>query len=234
VIVIRITIEYEALRRSMSLGDDAWEPAAIAAFHRLKYSIERTQPDRSFTTEKFETLHKSFHTALIAGCESARLLELHSDLYDQAARYRRRRLYSNPQGFIAEHKSLLDLVIAREVRAISRLSAHLGSNSNCLSGTTEIDVTVSRAQANRFVLLDAQRLTGASDIFCRRNPTSEHSPRGSGGTRRRTPLNSSLPRNLSRASRSCHSSLMRSVFGSTTSSAKSYKQCIRPCSVCSG
>jgi hypothetical protein len=88
VIVIRITIEYEALRRSMSLGDDAWEPAAIAAFHRLKYSIERTQPDRSFTTEEFETLHKSFHTALIAGCESARLLELHSDLYDQAARYR--------------------------------------------------------------------------------------------------------------------------------------------------
>jgi GntR family carbon starvation induced transcriptional regulator len=129
IIVTRITIECEALRRSMTLGNDEWEAVAIAAFHRLKYSIERAQPHRPFVGEQFETLHKSFHTALIAGCGSARLLALHSDLYDKAARYRSlaEALCSDRQSFIAEHKSLLDLAIARDAEAISRLSVHLGS-----------------------------------------------------------------------------------------------------------
>ncbi len=53
--------------------------------------------------EDFDRLHKGFHTALLAACGSRRLLAAHSDLYDQAYRYRRvmMRQFDSGKKFVA-------------------------------------------------------------------------------------------------------------------------------------
>ena len=75
-------------------------------------------------------MHKEFHTALIAGCGSQRMLQLHSSLYDQAYRYRRLLMNSLPGAadFIREHQDLADIVLARKLPlAEDRLAAHLNT-----------------------------------------------------------------------------------------------------------
>jgi GntR family carbon starvation induced transcriptional regulator len=71
-----------------------------------------------------------FHTALLAACGSKRLLTAHSDLYDQAYRYRRVMMRSIDSGkkFVAAHQNLADRVLARDVPgAQTMLEAHLHS-----------------------------------------------------------------------------------------------------------
>ena len=52
---------------------------------------------------EFDALHKGFHTAMVAACGSPRMLAAHSDLYDQAYRYRRimmRAFEDKPDDFV--------------------------------------------------------------------------------------------------------------------------------------
>ena len=55
----------------------------------MRRHIERTGDEFREGAPDFDRLHKGFHTALLAACGSKRLLAAHSDLYDQAYRYRR-------------------------------------------------------------------------------------------------------------------------------------------------
>ena len=73
----------------MARGDDAWEGAIVAALHRLRRYAEQNSEGLREGRAEFDALHKGFHTALIAQCGSPRMLAAHSDLYDQAYRYRR-------------------------------------------------------------------------------------------------------------------------------------------------
>ena len=82
----RVLVETEALRRSMRHGGSEWEASALAALHRLQRHIEQFEPSWRDGDEEFDRLHKAFHTALIAGCGSSRMLTIASDLYDQAFR----------------------------------------------------------------------------------------------------------------------------------------------------
>jgi DNA-binding GntR family transcriptional regulator len=86
---LRVLIEREALHESMRRGDDAWEGAIVAALHRLRRTIEQNAVGFREGGREFDALHKAFHTALLASCGSPRMLAAHSDLYDQAYRYRR-------------------------------------------------------------------------------------------------------------------------------------------------
>ena len=78
--------------------------------------IERTGDEFREGAPDFDKLHKAFHTALLAACGSKRLLAAHSDLYDQAYRYRRvmMRGFDSGKDFVAAHRDLADLVLARE------------------------------------------------------------------------------------------------------------------------
>ena len=55
----------------------------------MRRHIERIGDAFREGAPEFDPLHKGFHTALLAACGSTRLLAAHSDLYDQAYRYRR-------------------------------------------------------------------------------------------------------------------------------------------------
>lgn len=127
---IRSVIEVEALRLSMEQGGDAWEAGIIAALHQLRRYIERSGKHFSEGAEDFDTLHKSFHTSLLQDCGSPRLLAAHSDLYDQAYRYRRvmMRSFDDGKTFADLHQLLAERVMARDIGpACTMLVSHLES-----------------------------------------------------------------------------------------------------------
>jgi GntR family transcriptional regulator, carbon starvation induced regulator len=127
---LRVLIECEALRQSMARGDSAWEGAIVSALHRLRRYAEQNGEGLREGSPEFDTLHKGFHTSLIAQCGSPRMLDAHSYLYDQAYRYRRimMKTFEDCDEFISEHRRLADLVIARQSpEAEANLAAHLAS-----------------------------------------------------------------------------------------------------------
>jgi GntR family transcriptional regulator, carbon starvation induced regulator len=127
---LRSLIECEALRRSIALGDGAWEGAIVAALHQLRrYAMQNGAGLREGRPD-FDALHKAFHTSLIAACGSPRMIKAHSELYDQAYRYRRvmMRSFEEPQDFVASHEALAELALSRRVEeATARLAVHLRS-----------------------------------------------------------------------------------------------------------
>jgi GntR family transcriptional regulator, carbon starvation induced regulator len=127
---MRTLVEIEALRLAISNGDDAWEAGIISTLHQMRRYIQRTGNDFREGAPDFDRLHKGFHTALLAACESKRLLSAHSDLYDQAYRYRRvmMRSFDSGKKFVAAHQNLADKVLARDVEgAQAMLASHLHS-----------------------------------------------------------------------------------------------------------
>lgn len=127
---MRIVVEQQALSLAMKLGKDEWEAGIVSALHRMQRFIDRTGSRFTEGTEEFDVLHKGFHTALLAACGSPRLLTAHSDLYDQAYRYRRimMRKFDNGKTFMQSHRDLADYVLARDQRrAPVMLAVHLQS-----------------------------------------------------------------------------------------------------------
>lgn len=125
---LRTLVECEALRQSMLLGDDAWEGRIVAALHNLRRYAERNAESLRDGRPEFDALHKGFHTSLISACGSPRMLRAHSDLYDQAYRYRRllMRTFQGSKEVISTHQELADLVISRRLKkAQAALTAHL-------------------------------------------------------------------------------------------------------------
>lgn len=125
----RQVIEVAALRLAIQQGDDAWEAAILAAYHRLDRHVAR-QAGKAPDLEEFGALHKAFHAALISACGSRRLLDEQSRLYDQAERYRQRMMESYlaalSGNLMEEHRAIMDLVLARDAeRACATLHDHL-------------------------------------------------------------------------------------------------------------
>jgi DNA-binding GntR family transcriptional regulator len=127
---MRVVIEIEALRLAMQNGGDAWEANILSALYQLRRYIERVGVKFREGAEDFDVLHKRFHTALLEACGSARLLAAHSDLYDQAYRYRRvmMRGFDSGEHFVEAHQKVADRVIARDAAAArAMLAEHLQS-----------------------------------------------------------------------------------------------------------
>ncbi|MEA2830179.1 MAG: GntR family transcriptional regulator, carbon starvation induced regulator [Bradyrhizobium sp.] len=127
---MRTVVELEALRLAILRGDDAWEAGILGTLHQMRRHIQRTGNDFREGAPEFDRLHKDFHTSLLAACQSRRLLNAHSELYDQASRYRRvmMRSFHSGKKFIANHQALADPVLARDVAGSQAvLEAHLRS-----------------------------------------------------------------------------------------------------------
>jgi DNA-binding GntR family transcriptional regulator len=96
----------------------------------MRRHIERIGDEFREGAEDFDRLHKGFHTALLGACGSKRMLSAHSDLYDQAYRYRRvmMRSFDSGKKFVRAHQLLADRVISRDIQGSqAMLSAHLRS-----------------------------------------------------------------------------------------------------------
>jgi DNA-binding GntR family transcriptional regulator len=124
----RVLIEREALRLSIERGDDNWETGIVAALYRMRKPYNGRMEGMPETEERFNDLHRSFHTALLAACHSPRLLELQRMLYDQAFRYRRlvTRGHIVHRVMLDEHQQLADAVLSRDFdKASALLEGHL-------------------------------------------------------------------------------------------------------------
>jgi GntR family transcriptional regulator, carbon starvation induced regulator len=127
---MRTVVEEEALRLAIANGDDAWEAGILGALHQMQRYVERHGDQFREGAEDFDRLHKAFHTSLLAACGSKRLLTAHSDLYDQAYRYRRvmMRSFDSGKKFVRAHQLLADRIISRDIAgAQAMLAAHLRS-----------------------------------------------------------------------------------------------------------
>jgi GntR family transcriptional regulator, carbon starvation induced regulator len=128
----RILIESEALRRSIAKGDDDWEARVVAAFHALDLQARRLKTGPAESNEEnlsaLETRHREFHHALIAGCNSARLIALADQLYVETQRYRLPALaghMDSARDVAAEHKQIMEAALTRDGEsALSLLADH--------------------------------------------------------------------------------------------------------------
>ncbi len=134
---LRQKLEGEALAMSIEAGDARWESEILAAFHRLAKSPppghDRADPDA------WERGHRDFHCALIAACSSEWLLHFIGILYGHTERYRRIRFERTmPRKLVrdveAEHRALMDAVLARDKRrAVKLLTEHLDKTAKFIA-----------------------------------------------------------------------------------------------------
>ncbi len=138
---VRFVIEREGIRLSMLHGGDEWEASIVSHLHRLRLFVERAGPSFGEGGEEFDTLHRTFHAALLSGCRSPRITELASNLYNQAYRYRRISMsrLADPEHFVAIHRTLADAILARDTeRAGALLQDHLNSTLRTVyAGTSD-------------------------------------------------------------------------------------------------
>lgn len=124
----RVLLETEALRQSIARGDEAWEAALVAAFHRLSRAEQRLADHDPGVTEEWEKRNRAFHEALIAACPSRWIAHFQHILYQQSERYRRISLFRQPiaRDLHGEHQAIFDATLARDAtRATSILTEHI-------------------------------------------------------------------------------------------------------------
>ena len=129
IVLIRQTVEREALRIAMARGDAEWEAQILGALHKLRRRVTDDIDGFREGDAAFDALHKAFHVALIAACGSPRLLAAQSRLYDEAYRYRRLMMasFQGSDEFLHSHARLADLVLARDAGAMDALADHIAA-----------------------------------------------------------------------------------------------------------
>jgi DNA-binding GntR family transcriptional regulator len=134
---MRLMLDVQALDSAMRCGDDEWEAAIVAAHYKLD-KLERSLPDGPVVLDEgWTAAHKEFHLALMAACDSPRLLQWCANLFDQAERYRQfsSRHRKTNRRKSNEHKRIMDAVIRRDAdTARALLMEHIASTQrNVLS-----------------------------------------------------------------------------------------------------
>lgn len=126
---LRQMVEEEGVRAAVAKGDDQWEASLVAAFHLLERRATALEKDTSAALmDAYESAHKAFHVAIVAGAKSKRLAQMQLRLYEEARRYRLLfyREYVTAARFdgqrvIAVHRPILDALLARDADGAAHL-----------------------------------------------------------------------------------------------------------------
>lgn len=132
----RIELECLALRRSIELGDQAWENGLRQAWDELRVAPRMAPDDSSRHTETWPVLHGRFHTALVNACGLDWLLRFRAILYEQSERYRRLGLTvtHNTRDTDNEHQRLFEATIGRDADAATHeLTAHFKRTADAIA-----------------------------------------------------------------------------------------------------
>lgn len=113
----RTFIELEALRQSLTHGDDVWEAQLVATYHRMSKVEARYAEDPDSVGDEYELRNREFHRALVSACPSRWLLNFQATLMQQSERYRRLALAIAPidRDVRAEHKAIFDAVLEHDI-----------------------------------------------------------------------------------------------------------------------
>lgn len=124
----RVTIERDALSRSIKRGDEQWEVDIVAAHYRLGKVDARLQDSLPETFDEWEAANRGFHDALVAGCESRWLHRFRRLLQDQSRRYRHASLLESAsyREVQREHDALKEATLARALpEALDLAETHI-------------------------------------------------------------------------------------------------------------
>jgi GntR family carbon starvation induced transcriptional regulator len=133
---VRYLLECEALSDAIAHGDDAWEASIVAAGHSLALSEQRLSSNAVALDNAWSERHRAFHLAFYASCSSPLLLDLVTELFDRAERYRR---YSASHRVAErskhnEHEELMQAVLSRDAnRSVACLRKHIGGTERRVS-----------------------------------------------------------------------------------------------------
>lgn len=133
---VRSLLESSALRASIAVGDDDWEAAIVAGFHRLMKAQDRVDAGEPDAGREWELRNREFHGALVAACGSAWTRRMLGMLHFHSERYRRFALVSRviPRDVRGEHRQLFEAVLARDAdRACTVLVEHIATTSDVIA-----------------------------------------------------------------------------------------------------
>jgi DNA-binding GntR family transcriptional regulator len=125
---LRVAVETTALRHAQGRGGDRWEAGIISAFHMLERNVHRMFLAEAAEAHIYNAVHLEFHQALFGGCISARMANLHLNLFNQAYRYRKslRHVAPSPDAVLDEHRRLMEAVLSRDFeRGSAAIAQHL-------------------------------------------------------------------------------------------------------------
>lgn len=131
----RCWLEEIALRESIAAHTTKWEEKLVLAHHRLAKVPRSLSEQRFDDNPEWEPLHRAFHRALIAGCDSRWLLAFCEQLADQHHRYRR---LSAPRAFSrrdvkTEHQQLMEAALeGRADDAVALIKAHVNRTAEII------------------------------------------------------------------------------------------------------
>lgn len=131
---LRCEIESIALRRSVECGDVEWEAGILAAEHRLRAQSIMTNEAEPRLNPDWVVSHAAFHLALVAACGSRRLLQLHSQLYEQSERYRGLSARTESDRDVGnEHSEIVRYALARDAdRLVAATVEHLRTTTELI------------------------------------------------------------------------------------------------------
>jgi DNA-binding GntR family transcriptional regulator len=126
---LRVTLEVQALRRSIESGGEEWEAGIVAAHYRVALAEKRlaSREAEADAESDWESRNRDFHDSLVMACQSEWLMRLRSLLYDHSRRYRHRTLQTPAllESSAREHEMLRAATLARDVdKACSLVSQH--------------------------------------------------------------------------------------------------------------
>lgn len=115
----RIDIESAAIRRSISLGDDAWLETVRGAWADLEAVAYPASYEPSAEYDRWSKVHEHFHFALLSACGSAWLVRFRGLLFELSERYRRLSRLTGATGrdVTSEHRAIVEAVLDRDVDA---------------------------------------------------------------------------------------------------------------------
>ena len=124
-VAARVEIEKLCIADAIRGGDDVWEGKVVGAFHRLGRQSERDSTDGKRLSASWSAAHADFHHAIVEGCSNAWLRRMHTMLYHQSERYRQLSVATTIDRDVhAEHKSIVDSLLNRDVEAALMLMTH--------------------------------------------------------------------------------------------------------------
>lgn len=124
---LRRYLEVKALKSSMILGDVDWEAGILVAYHRMIKLTKLDLEDERLYNEKKEELHRNYHFALLASCESWWELKIITNLTNHIERYRRvlgitlNTSSSDYHKVQSEHHLLMSAVISKDFKEASSI-----------------------------------------------------------------------------------------------------------------
>lgn len=129
---VRLLVEFEALRKSISNGNDDWEISVMSALHRMS-RIEERIADNPTVDPLWKASHRDFHIALISACNSPTLMAVHRALFDRAERYRNLSAALRPwrRDKMGEHRALMQAALGKNTElALTLIEKHIRGTAN--------------------------------------------------------------------------------------------------------